>query len=216
MKDWKTRLRRLIALAEDQAGTPEGELAARLARQIMAERRATLTALDLEQRNAQDPFIRQPLDLGGKAYWRRRVASLTAIHCDCVCSFSGNNARLSGRQSSVVVAAYLYRVMSRSITWEQTAWLGQRQLLDHATAGNDFAQSAVLALENRLAALRDAENEDVDVTALVKRDRRALLAWLAERGVTLKADAPFPFAYSQDGYAAGRRIPLFKALEESN
>ena len=105
--------------------------------------------------------------------------------------------------------------MSRSIAWEQTAWLDSRQLLDHATAGNDFAQSAVLALENRLADQRDEEPQEKEITALVKRDRKALLEWLAEQGVKLKADAPFPFAYSQDGYAAGRRIPLFKALEEA-
>ena len=213
-KDWQKRLRRLIALAEDQAGTPEGELAARLAREIMEARKAELRGLGGEARDAQDPFCRISLSLGGKAFWRRRVASLTARHCECICSFVGHQARMSGRRSSVQVAAYLYRIMSRSIAVEQAAWLGQSRLLDDARAANDFAQSAVLALESRLRQMREAEAEDPESTALVLADHQALRDWLARSGVTLKRAAPFPFAYLQAGYEAGYRVPLHDAVEE--
>jgi hypothetical protein len=214
MRDWKVRLARLRALAEDQAGTPEGELAARLAREITLDRHRQLSSMDLQTRNQVDPFIRQDLDLGGKAFWRRRVASLTAHHCDCLCSFSGSLARLSGRRSSVLVAEHLYRVMSRSIAVEKTAWLGSNMLLDDARAGRDFAHSAVLALQHRLHGLRQQDQESPESTALARSDRKALLGWLEGQGVSLKPDVPFPYAYTQDGYEAGYRVPLQGAVED--
>jgi hypothetical protein len=212
MVDWQNRLRRLIALAEDQAGTPEGDLAARLAREIMAARRSELKGLDLHARNDRDPFTRKTLDLGGRAFWRRRVASITARHCDGLCSFVEQEARLSGRRSSVLVAEFLYRVTSRSIAMEQAAWLGEHQLFDEARAANDFAQSAVLALDSRLQGMRQAEVDLPEVTALVRSDREALRKWLAQRGVRLKREVPFPFAYSQEGYEAGYRVPIQKSV----
>ena len=213
MRDWRVRLERLKALAEDQAGTPEGELAARLAREITLARHQQLSTMDLDTRNRVDPFMRQDLDLGGKAFWRRKVASLTAHHCDCLCSFTGQQARLSGRRSSVLVAEHLYRVMSRSIAMEQAAWLGSNDLLDDIRASRDFAHSAVLALRHRLVALRRTDQETPESTALVRSDRKALRGWLEEQGVTLKADVPFPYAYTQEGYEAGYRVPLQKAVE---
>jgi hypothetical protein len=215
MRDWKVRLERLKALAEDQAGTPEGELAARLAREITLDRHRQLSGMDLETRNQVDPFMRQDLNLGGKAFWRRRVASLTAHHCDCLCSFSGQQARLSGRRSSVLVADHLYQVMSRSITMEQIAWVGSNNLLDDPRAGRDFAHSAVLALQHRLVTLRQQDKENPESRALVRSDRKALRGWLEGQGVSLKADVPFPYAYTQDGYEAGYRVPLQGAVEES-
>ena len=214
MRDWRARLRRLKALAEDQAGTPEGALAARLAREITLERHQLLSTMDLDTRNQFDPFVRQDLDLGGKAFWRRKVASLTAQHADCLCSFVGAQARLSGRRSSVLVADHLYRVMSRSIAVERTAWLGANHLLEDARAGRDFAHSAVLALQHRLAGLRQQDEQGPASTALLRSDREALRAWLLAQGVALKADVPFPYAYTQDGYEAGYRVPLQKAVED--
>jgi len=214
VRDWRVRLERLKALAEDQAGTPEGELAARLAREITVERQQLLSTMDLDTRNQIDPFVRCDLDLGGKAFWRRKVASLTAHHAECVCSFVGAQARLSGRRSTVLVAEHLYRVMSRSIAVERTAWLGANNLLEDVRAGRDFAHSAVLALQHRLAGLRQQDQHGPESTALVRSDRAALRAWLLQQGVALKADVPFPYAYTQEGYEAGYRVPLQKAVED--
>ncbi len=215
MRDWRVRLQRLKALAEDQAGTPEGELAARLARELTMDRHRQLAGVDLATRNRVDPFMRQDLDLGGRAFWRRRVASLTAHHCDCLCSFSGQQARLSGRRSSVLVAEHLYRVMSRSISVERAAWLGSNHLLDDSRAGRDFSHSAVLALQHRLVTLRRQDEEAAESRALVRSDRKALRGWLEGQGVILKPDVPFAYAYTQDGYEAGYRVPLQGAVEDS-
>jgi hypothetical protein len=212
MKDWRSRLRKLVALAEDQAGTPEGDIAARLAREIMSARRKELQGHDLGTRERLDPFTRKAIDLGGSAFWRRRVASLTALHCECLCSFVGPEARLSGRQSTVLVAEYLYRVMSRSIVLEQVAWLGERDLLEDTRAANDFAQSAVLALDSRLRDMREEARHDPQAAALARTDQDALRRWLAQRGVRLRKEAPFPFAYSQEGYEAGYRVPIQRSV----
>ena len=213
MTDWQGRIHRLMALAEDQAGTPEGDLAARLARDIMVRRNRQLSSLRLKSRNELDPFSRADLDLGGRAHWRRVLSGIVAQHCECVCSIADGQARLTGRRSGVLVATYLYRVMSRCLAGQQVAWLGEHNLLDDAVAARNFGESAVLALRHRLRQIRENEAADPSLTSLVCADMAALQKWLAQQGVTLQAAAPFGFALSQEGYRAGYTIPLHDAVE---
>jgi len=213
MADWQGRLKRLMALAEDQAGTPEGDLAARLARDIMVRRNRQLSTLQPSSRDSVDPFVRVPLDLGGRAHWRRELSGIVAQHCECVCSIAEGHARLSGRRSGVLVSEYLYKVMSRCLKQEQVAWLGTNDLLDDPVAARNFSQSAVLALRHRLRQIREQEVADHSVTALVCADFQALRQWLAKQGVRLQVAAPFGFALSQDGYQVGYSIPLHDAVE---
>ena len=77
-----------------------------------------------------------------------------------------------------------------------------------------MSHSAVLALQHRLIGLREQDQPEAASTALVRSDREALRAWLQQQGIVLKADVPFPYAYTQDGYEAGYRVPLQKAVED--
>ena len=66
----RERLAKLEALATDRAGTPEGELAARLARQLLAK-------IDQATRRhlATDPISELAVPLGGEQRWRRKHES---------------------------------------------------------------------------------------------------------------------------------------------
>lgn len=210
------RVRKLFALAADQQGTPEGEAAARVARRLMRARSLELAGLDESVRQELDPFTRRQLLLGGPRYWRCRLVTLVARHCECIAGYvpGTGKASLYGRRSAVDVAEYLYVVFSRTLTLERVLFLSEIAELpdeERVRRVNNFSQSAMLALELRLQQAR--EQEDDKEFALVRDSGRGLRRWLDSQGRTLQRELPFPFAYDEAGYKAGYRLPLQDALD---
>ncbi|MCP4806563.1 MAG: DUF2786 domain-containing protein [Proteobacteria bacterium] len=211
------RIKKLVALAGDQAGTPEGESAMRMARQLMVEHSIELAQLQADERDAVDPFDRRPLDLAGRAHWRRQLLSMVAQHCECIAGWSrtGNAASLYGRKSAVEIAEYLFLVLLRQVTMERAAFMVDLQLRGDDPDGirrtRDFCQSALLALRLRFEQLRGIEPEES--TALVRQSARGLGDWMENRGHKLAPEPPFGFRYDAKGYQAGYRIPLVDAVE---
>lgn len=210
------RARKLFALARDQQGTPEGEAAARFARQLLREQSLNLAGLDREALDAADPFVRQEILLGGPRMWRCRLLTLVSRHCECVGAYRSGQGRgsLYGRRSNVQVAEHLFMVLSRTMTLERALLLGSHQgegEVELARRANDFTMSALLALELRLAELRDEEGAGMS-TALVRQSRRGLYAWMQAHGHSLKREVPFGYSWDAAGYQAGYRLPLQKAV----
>ena len=114
------RIRKLLRVAADQEGTPEGETAARIARRMIEQQAEALSELDLDAREEADPFLRRPILLGGPAHWRCRLLTLVAEHCACIAGYrpGSGKASLYGRRSAVEVAEYLYVLLSRAMTRE--------------------------------------------------------------------------------------------------
>ena len=211
------RIRKLVALAGDQAGTPEGETAMRMARELMHEHSIELAQLQADERDAIDPFSRRKLDLAGRAHWRRQLLSMVALHCECIAGWSqtGNAASLYGRKSAVEIADYLFTVLLRQLTMERAAFMAGLHTRSDDPDGirrtRDFCQSALLALRLRFEQLRGVEPEEC--TALVRQSARGLGDWMEKRGHKLAPEAPFGFRYDAEGYRAGYRIPLVEAVE---
>ncbi|MCB9761477.1 MAG: DUF2786 domain-containing protein [Alphaproteobacteria bacterium] len=213
------RIRKLFALAADQTGTPEGVAAARIARELMTRQSYDLAQLDPAAAEDADPFVRRRILLGGPAHWRCRLIAAVARHCECVAGYKPGLGRASlyGRRSTVEIAEYLYVVLSRALTRERVAWMMAEGSLiqepERTRRANDFTQSAILALRSRMEELRrgqrDVRPQDY---ALVRSRAEGLDRWMEEAGFGLKKDPPFPFAYSEDGYRAGYRLPLVEAL----
>jgi hypothetical protein len=208
------RIRKLLALAHDQEGTPEGEAAARRARALMRAQSVALADLDPAERAARDPIVRRALDLGGKEHWRRQLAGQVALHCECVLTLARGDggAFLYGHRSGVDIAEYLLVLLGREVEKAREARF--RPELDRASRARDlqdFTQSAVLALQNRLRALRLGEGAGEE-TRLVHQRTRELHAWLEARGYRFKPAPPSPFGYHQEGYEAGHRIPMHDAV----
>jgi hypothetical protein len=204
----EARVRKLLNLARDQAGTPEGESAARLARALMRDQARARLGPD----DPADPHQRLRLDLGAPAPWRRRLASAVAAHCACVAAWppGGSAVVLFGRGSALAVAEYLLAVTLREVE-------AARARVEGAGAGptelNAFCHSAVTAVEARLRALREGEREDdPSGAALVRQEDRGVRAWMAEQGLRPSPAPPWVASHSPAGWAAGRAIPLHDAV----
>ncbi|HJN75661.1 MAG TPA: DUF2786 domain-containing protein [Myxococcota bacterium] len=209
------RIRKLVNLALDQEGTPEGDTAMRLARDLMVERNVELSQLGLDERERVDPFRRSRVELGGKAHWRCKLMSLVAQHCECVAGWStAGTGSFYGRKSAVEVAEYLFVVLLRQLCLERAAFIAGVARPEAQDAGGrirDFCQTALLALSLRLEQLRSAEAPEC--TALVRQSSRGLGDWMDGSGHALAKEPPFGFSYDEDGYRAGYRLPLVGAVE---
>jgi len=211
------RIRKLLALAADQAGTPEGELAAKIARQMVMDRARELAGLPHMERRALEPYVRRPLSLGGDSGWRRRLGSAVARHCACrlAWSWKERTAALYGPTSGVEIAEFLYLHASGRIERAVGAFMAGRAIPEERLAEVEraFCHSAVLALEGRFDALRRQELKvDPEGTALVVAVDRDLDAWIDEEGIPSR---PPPFArhaFSGQGYAFGNEVPLQDAV----
>ena len=215
------RVRKLFALAADQQGTPEGEAAARIARRLVHERNIELQRMSEEEQERVDPFLRQELLLGGPAQWRCRLFSAVALHCGCVASYKPGSGRgwLYGRKASVEVGEHLYVVLSRALTQERVAYLMSRSQnmgdLERDQAANNFCQSAILALESRMQQQREQEKAEApERLALIVRRSEGVYDWMQRQGHRPRRGVPFGFSLSEEGYAAGWRLPLRDAVEE--
>lgn len=214
------RIRKLLALAADQDGTPEGEAAARLARRFLEERSIELEGLDATERDRVDPFQRRAILLGGSAHWRCRLVSLVARHCECVAGYkpSAGKGWLYGRQSAVDIAEHLALVLLRALTVERLHWSMRPELRELPDAAltrrlNDFTGSAISALEVRLNEQRSGERDDAPQRfALIRRHSVGLDDWMRGQGFRLGRDLPFPHGHSTDGWVAGYRLPLRPAV----
>ncbi|MCK6504540.1 DUF2786 domain-containing protein [Myxococcota bacterium] len=210
------RIRKLLALAADQQGTPEGQAAARLARRLI--HRYDLAGQALHE-PAGDPIVRVALAIDGRVLWRRRLAAAVARHCECALSWSPSEQRawLYGRHSGVAVAQYLHAVLRREIEDARRRYDEELPMMtgekERARLARDFTGSAVLAVENRLAALRGEEAAvRPDQCAVVSRRGQELREWMQAQGVHFHRQAPSVFAYSAEGYAAGHAITLRDAV----
>ncbi len=211
------RLEKLRNLARDQAGTPEGETAARLARDLMrAHARARVGPED-----PADPFRKLRRSLGQPAPWRRRLAVAVAQHCACVAAWPRGSADvvLFGRRSSVLIGDYLLAVTLREVTQARAAWLVARgadaeTVPDELrTPLNAFCQSAVTAITSRLRSLRDEEQvADPTGHALVRAEDAGVRRWLEDVGIELNQAAPSIAAHCPEGWEAGRQVPLHDAV----
>jgi len=215
------RIRKLLDLARDQEGTPEGETAARIARRLM---RQTAHARAKEWSQRGDITVSErTLDLGARWPWRRRLASAVARHCACVAAWPprGTTVVLFGAVGTLDIAEYLLAVLLREIDEARADWLSRQD--DHdpmeplspdlARRTTGFCNSAVGAVEARLRELRRQERDlDPDGHALVHDEAASVRRWMDDQGIQLKKGAPDPFAFSADGWTAGHGIALHDAV----
>ncbi len=223
MRDPRTRIRKLLDLALDQEGTPEGAAAARLARQMMRRHAIDLDCLDVATRRKKDPVDRLDLDLGGRALWRRRLSASIGRHCNCVVAWPRDHhkALLFGHKSDLIIAEYLYVVLCREVVEARSGCENglptdiEGELIPEARRQlRDFSHSAITAIEGRLTTMRDEESRlDPTGTALVRARGDEVVAWLKSRGLKFKKAPPSPYRYHPEGYAAGHRIPLHEAVD---
>ncbi len=226
MLDPLARIEKLLALAADQAGTPEGEAAARAARQLA--RRFAVEADGLRRRGGpdQDPIEERRTPLANRARWRRRLATLVAGHWGCQVAWprQGTDVVFFGTRSALLVAEYQLLVLDREISARRARWLEERAALLPESAeeallieAGHFADSAVSAVATRLREQRGEERrQDPQGTALVLGRGPDVERWLTERGYRFRSAPIAGRPFHPAGYAAGNGIALHDALRQES
>ena len=211
------RVRKCLALADASKGTPEGDTAARIARNIMAQHAIEEADLDVGERAAQDPIEKREMDLGRRSSWRRTLAHVLAKHCECRSAFVANTPRVNvyGHKSSIDVCSYLYDICARQIESESDRYVKdvKRGVLHPFHGGvkrlrNDFCFSAVTSLAMRLEKMRRKEaGDDAKGHALVLQRGKDVDAWV-EANTKFKNGRRHTYGYSQAGHDAGAKVSL--------
>lgn len=235
------KIAKILAKAEDQAGTPEGELASKLATKMMREHAISMAevgGVNLES----DPLIEDTIEVG-RVTWRAKLAWALARHCNCkAIRFtirknqkwipgkgyvpSGSQTaiiRLYGHKTDVEVCQYLYEVCERQIKkavrdWKRTrkAQLGGGRI--PYSEGQAYRESMIVGLESKLYEIRKAgQKQDSKGTALVlRRAERAqeFMESRVEKIGTYKKSTKGGFNY--DAFEKGKQMRLHKGVKDKS
>lgn len=221
------RIRKALALAKDRAGTPEGDTAARIARNLMDAHAVAQEDLDVAARDQIDPVTKEVFDVGARAHWRRDVVFALAEHCTLRALFTVGTSqmKLFGHQHDIAVCKYLYEVVLRQIlrAAEEHAetlprWWGTGM---RRSAYNTFMLSAARGLGHKLRDIRaqakadraskDTKAAEVTALAIVSREARVAAFYEASKGRVRSAHREDK-GYSLRGYDAGRNVSLSPGL----
>jgi len=206
------KIRKLLRLAEDQEGQPEGEAALRRADALMAQHGIERSSLHLDEGN---DYRHRAFRVGRKEAWRRTLVDLIAEWFDCAALYKGESEEVEtyGPEHALPQIEYTYAVYLRQLrdAWrdhttamrESDIWrrLTKRQQLDAREA---FCVSFVLGVKERMAAERVRERtEDPLSSQSSDAQRKELERWMRRGGVRWRAKPSGVFDMSTEGYRAG-------------
>ena len=81
------KIQKLMGLAKNQAGRPEGETAAKLAHKLMVAHAITMAELSVEEQQEADPLEKQ-CEEKKTGIWRRELMFAISRHCNCKGAFT--------------------------------------------------------------------------------------------------------------------------------
>ncbi len=208
---------KLLALADNQEGLPEGELAAKLAARMMREHaisEADVNGVSLDT----DPLL-EGVILSGRTSWRSKLAYVLAKHCNCTALRHTHNINSGGSQTAymkifghrtdVEVCQYLYELCEKQIDKATEDWKKTREGTRYGE-GQAFRESAIMGLSQKLHDIRAAgQTEDPTGTALVlSRAKKADEYMRSVAKIDGKYKGGSKSGFSSEGYEAGRKIRL--------
>lgn len=199
------RLTKLLALAADQRGLPEGETAARLALRVMAD-------AGLVEGNANSVQIEQRHVIGCPR-WERDLWGCCCEHVGAVIledAYNGGHL-LVGTGDQLDLCEYLQFTIARGLVAERVD--------DGSRGADEFLRTAVAIVERRLRAMRvRGRRGDPAADAAARKRAAQAAAWTAvhitldppQRAPRLDQIALWPVVA---GAEAGRRVPIVTALK---
>jgi hypothetical protein len=218
-----TRIRKLLRLAEDQAGKPEGIAAESRAKALMETHGLQRSTMDLGAGFGND-FRHRAFELGAAEPWRRALVDAIAAYFDCVALYDKENTSVEtyGPEHALPQVEYTYVVYMRQlrIAWRAHAedlisaglWKGlpkRRQI----ESREGFCVSFVLGVKERLDEDRRADNRDDPASyEAAMRQRKDLERWMRRAGVRWRARPTEVGDYSQEGFQAGKSAEVDAGL----
>jgi len=206
--DIKKKVAKLLALALDQAGKPEGELASRKAMDIMEQWGISQGEVDPTKDGCQ--MHREIVEVGSTGWMYRvtgAVGKLTGLFVAC----GGGSAWLMGREIDTAVAAYLLQSLMNQCKKDCNVWRKEQKAMGYNPSRVDtnvFKESWAAGLHEKvdkiLRAQREASAEADTSEALTTVGRGALARnWAKDQwsfGNRQRRDR----SWNADGRAAGR------------
>lgn len=215
-----SKVRKLLRLAEDQAGQPEGELARGLADAILKEHHLTRAAVDV----GGEDFKHRSFALGAAAAWRRTLVHTIADYFDCVALYEKNAAEVQtfGPEHMLPHVEYSFVVYMNQLrrAWRDHAgaleadgtW-GRLGKVQQVEAREAFCTSFVIGVGERLERDRANERKDDPVGfAAMGEKRKALDKWMRTGGVRWRQGFSGVHAFDAEGYRAGLEAEVEAAL----
>jgi len=224
------KIQKLLALAKNQAGRPEGETAAKMAHKLMTAHAVTMADLSFEEQQELDPLIHDPME-AKSGVWRRTLLYTIARHCNCRSAYrTGDSAKYCsdnksgkarqifyfyGHQSDVEVAQYLYDVCERQIAAACKDYLAGLSKYwyesgDRRSLANDFKRSAVDGLATKLVDMRMQEKREQtsETNAIVLSRFRKVDNWVDSNFEFGAGRSNADYRHNIDGYNAGKRVDI--------
>jgi hypothetical protein len=224
-----SKIIKLLTLAENQKGQPEGELAAKLAHKMMIAHAVSQADLSDQEIADSDPLEKQSQKVP-VSMWRRLLYTALAYHCQLRVAYrsnqyNGQKIYLYGHRSDIEVCKYLYEICERQILkaarayvsdldeydWEDSElYYETRSLRGYKKmAGNNFRRSAIAGLRTKLAEIRSTgEEENPTGFALVINRRKRVSDWVDDKYSFKKGRDNSSYSHSRAGYRAGRDVNL--------
>lgn len=218
------RIEKLMRLANNQKGTPEGETAARMAARLMTQHAIESSQLDLNVDRTKDPFVRKRFTCP-KTAWTRRLASTIGDHCFVMFAFSTwgrHGGTFYGFKSDTEVALYLFDICKQQIEAAARKHLRELRANDPWSyqsikylEGKKFRNSAVQGLREKLVAMRDEVKADVGTASysLVIQRRDQAQAWAYENYSFGSSSIGRSYGSSRAGYEAGKRVNVGRGID---
>lgn len=222
------RIQKLRALAESeqQSGNDRAaESAARMAQRIMLEHAISASEAERAAEDADDPMVKHRTRTGRRLSWLRSLYHGVARANNCTSAYRVNTDQVFfyGRQSDCEIAEYLAGHLAREVQSAADRHMQVcRRRFGCAPPGerNNFCQSAVGALRNRLAAMRRETAQEAIrshgsaavTTALVRLDDKLTKAEEFARGFDIGTGRRSRYAHSSAGAAAGESININRGV----
>lgn len=219
-----TRVRKLLRLAEDQAGQPEGRSARQRAEELLARHGMAWSAVESPDWVGAFDFRHRAFELGRDEPWRHTLAVCIAEYLDCVALHKAGELVVEtfGPEASLPQVEYAFTVYLRQLRegWRDHAgalqddgtWavLSRKQQLD---ARDAFCVSFVLGVKERLDRDRRAElDKDPVAGEEAKRQKRELDAWMRKAGVRWRSMPSGVGTFDAEGYRRGMEAKIDAAV----
>ena len=216
------KLAKIMLLAENQKGTPEGEAALNRASMLMAKHRIAESEIDMETDALMEDVVEGYMDEGGKRQWICDLSSSLAHTFDCRTFFYIHNMNIHfvGTDSDVETCTFFMEIVMHHIESEaRLMWPADRNWRKR----NEFGAAAMTVLSDRLWDMKkrmDVEEKRMGVSCtdlvISKNDKVTVAfeeAYPNLKSSRRKKETPRDRKTWAAGKAAGKSAPLNKGIE---
>jgi len=224
------KIKKLLAVAVNQDGMPEGDLAAKFAADLMAKHAVSMA--DVEDAEVIDPIVTKEINLFQRESWVRDLAAYVARFCNCRSTFRRTTTltHFYGHRSDVDIAEYLFDVFRREIVSRSETFMKDAKASNmvvrygglpteinelppraKSSLRTNFCMSATVTLARRLESMKAAASPDVTTMALVVSRLKQVDQWFDDNIKYKKTVAP-KWQWSAAGIRAGEEINIVNGL----